>query len=198
MSIAEWTRVELIRAGARKQADIEIHFFKAPWISEEDVKHKITIAINRLRPFGLYAVSDLASVTFIGHPGRYVYKSELWSSGTPFPWGIIVGLIAGIIIAGVVIYYVRVIPLRETIKEFNKLLQQIREEVEKSDLPPEQKAKITELINKGEAKGKQTLQQTIEAEYLPTLPKELTELFKYIPYIIGILIVLEVIRAIRR
>lgn len=200
MSLEAFTRAELIRAGARHVADVEVRFIKAPWISEETAKQKITQIINRLHPYNCYAVSDIARVSFVRHPGIYKYESELWQAGSPaIPWvAIALALLTGIVIGGLIVVAVWVKPLRETVKAQTKTLEQIEQEIINSDLPQEQKEKILKEIREAKEKGKTALEETAPAEALPTLPKELTELLKWVPYIIIGLFLIEIIRAIRR
>jgi len=141
----------------QKVADVEIHFIRLPFVSDDFIKQGCETIVN-----GALWMAEKLSLTEGKHLwtakedielkqidwARWVAICPVYSEGTPIPWAFIAGLIVGAVVAGIIIYFVQVRPLKETLVNVSKRIDQVISEIEdakqRGEIPPE---KADQLIN---------------------------------------------------
>lgn len=144
---------------AYKIADLTINYIKVLPLDDKTVLDNVTATVNTLLKTYALVGEDLwvgkAALVFTGNVAgfipNYEYRAEIYSKGSPFPWlAFIAGLIAGIIIAGISIYWISVRPkevaLQEVARTTGEVIADIDKLVAEGKLSPEDAAPLKDKL----------------------------------------------------
>lgn len=170
-----------------KHAEIDVFFIRFPWATDGSITSNIVSNCNSA--FALYEPGLRAENPRLSQVKWAFWKCTVDVIGTasPVPWPLIIGFILGVVIAGLIIYWVVVRPVKEAAQEIvmdiDSVIASKYDALARGDITQEYAdqldADLEEAKSKAEEAGKDPLYDWVD--YL----KPILEIIKYMPYIIA-------------
>jgi len=126
----------------KKLGTLEVHFIRLPGVSDDYIKNGLTNLIN-----GVLYTTEIPGSVWVENPRlskiddlRWICTFDLVGYETKVVQmggigkvaALIAGLVIGIILAGVIIYWVKVVPLEAALEEVSKTISEVEDEIDRA------------------------------------------------------------------